>query len=96
MPVRLPPAALGDRRSQVPSTRERIQASFVAGPRAATSAAIPMVGAVEAAPAARAPAAALAAEAVTTRERIVNRALAAPEAAPPAGASAPAVGVAAG
>lgn len=93
MPVRQPPAALGGRRSQVPSTRERMQASFVAGPRTASREAIRPAGPVEAAPVARATVAAPAAEALTTRERIVNRALAAPEAASPTDASASSVAV---
>ncbi|MGH3854680.1 MAG: hypothetical protein ACRDR6_14515, partial [Pseudonocardiaceae bacterium] len=93
-PVRQPVAALGGRRSQVPSTRERMQASFVAGPRADSREAIRAVGLVEAAPVAPATAASPAAEALTTRDRIVNRALAVPVAAPSADAPASSVAVA--
>jgi hypothetical protein len=76
-PARQPPAAVpaGPARGVVPTARERLQASFGRGPEP--------IGPAAAAPAlAPVPAAAMA---VTTRDRIVNRALAAP----PRGSAAP-------
>ncbi|MDX6512474.1 MAG: hypothetical protein QOE36_1978, partial [Gaiellaceae bacterium] len=88
-PVRQPPAAiLTTGRDQVPGTRERMRASFApvepAGP-----AAIRLLGPVvqdgplpDGAPAPALAVVPPAADALTTRDRIVNRALATPEAAP--------------